>query len=284
MTMSETKNRYVPVLNDGFVGLLDWLGSDQDIVNAARVSYAPLGSKKTYEEDRKLIRYLMRHRHTSPFEMAELKFHVRVPIYVWRQWIRHRTASVNEVSGRYTVLKESFHRLSADEWRFQSNSNRQGSDGYAPNDVGTQLSEAEDAFLQAAYKLYMERIDQGIAREQTRKDLPLSICTEAYWKIDLHNLLHFLELRLDAHAQFEIRQYAQVIANFVKELFPLTWEAFCDYRLNAITLSALEQRILGSVFVNSFSQLCKLIEDDTDLTEREKDELKAKIMKMQMHV
>jgi thymidylate synthase (FAD) len=233
-----------PVLDDGFVCLVDVMGDDQSVVAAARVSYGQ-GTRKV-SDDRGLIRYLMRHRHTTPFEMAELKFLVRVPMDAWRQWIRHRMASVNEYSTRYSIAIDAAQATPPDQWRAQSELNRQGSQGFLPPEKGAALSEAERAFQQQARQLYERRLEQGVAREQARKDLPLSTYTEAYWKIDLHNLLHFLSLRMDEHAQLEIRQYAQTIGEqIVRPLFPLVWEAFVDYRLQGMPLSRLEQETIA---------------------------------------
>lgn len=227
------------VLNDGFVCLVDCMGDDSAVVQAARVSYGE-GTKKV-SDDRTLIRYLMRHRHTTPLEMAEIKLLVRVPMDCWRQWIRHRMASVNEYSTRYSVAIDSMQSTPPDEWRIQATTNRQGSDGHLSLDKGQALSKSEAAFQHAAEKLYQERLEMGVAREQARKDLPLCTYTEAYWKIDLHNLLHFLALRMDSHAQLEIRQYATTIGEqIVAKLFPMVWEAFIDYRRDASALSRLE--------------------------------------------
>lgn len=232
-----------PVLDDGFVCLVDLMGDDSAVVQAARVSYGA-GTKKV-SDDRTLIRYLLRHRHTTPFEMAELKFLVRVPMDCWRQWIRHRTANVNEYSTRYSVAIDAAQTTRPDEWRSQSSQNRQGSGGFLPREVGEQLSAAERALQAQARAVYEARLEAGVAREQARKDLPLSTYTEAYWKIDLHNLLHFLALRMDMHAQEEIRQYATTIGReIVRPLFPVVWEAFEDYRLHATTLSRLEQGVM----------------------------------------
>lgn len=232
-----------PVLDDGFVCLVDLMGDDSAVVQAARVSYGA-GTKKV-SDDRTLIRYLLRHRHTTPFEMAELKFLVRVPMDCWRQWIRHRTANVNEYSTRYSVAIDAAQTTRPEEWRTQSSHNRQGSGGFLPRELGEQLSAAERALQAQARAVYEARLEAGVAREQARKDLPLSTYTEAYWKIDLHNLLHFLALRMDVHAQEEIRQYATTIGlQIVKPLFPVVWEAFEDYRLHATTLSRLEQVVM----------------------------------------
>jgi thymidylate synthase (FAD) len=228
-----------PVLDDGFVCLVDCMGDDSAVVQAARVSYGA-GTKKI-SDDRSLIRYLLRHRHTTPFEMVELKFLVRVPMDCWRQWIRHRTANVNEYSTRYSVAIDSAQATPPEEWRSQATQNRQGSGEMLPIETGTQLTQAEAEFQAAARRLYQERLDAGVAREQARKDLPLCTYTEAYWKIDLHNLLHFLALRMDSHAQWEIRQYATTLGEeIVKPLFPMVWEAFNDYRLNAMFLTRLD--------------------------------------------
>ena len=232
-----------PVLDDGFVALVDVMGDDRAIVQAARVSYGE--GTRSVSDDRTLLRYLMRHGHTSPFEMAEVKLFVRVPMDCWRQWIRHRTASVNEYSTRYSVAIDAAQQTPPDRWRLQSVRNRQGSEGFLPPQLGQELSAAEAELQAHACRVYQRRLELGVAREQARKDLPLSTYTEAYWKIDLHNLLHFLELRLAPEAQWEIRQYAQTIGyEIVRPLFPLVWEAFEDYRLQAVRLSRLEQAVI----------------------------------------
>ena len=233
----------LPVLNDGFIRLVDYMGSDESIVQAARVSYGK-GTRKVHQ-DRGLIRYLMRHRHTTPFEMCEIKLHVRVPMDCWRQWIRHRTASVNEYSTRYSEAIDSAQLTDDGQWREQSRGNRQGSTGFLTRELGSELSEREATLIRDSRRLYRERLEAGVAREQARKDLPLSTYTEAYWKIDLHNLLHFLALRMDAHAQWEIRSYAIVIGEQILSRWcPITWEAFQDYRFHSATLSRREQQII----------------------------------------
>jgi thymidylate synthase (FAD) len=242
--VSELRWKKLPVLDDGFVCLVDSMGDDQSVVQAARVSYGE-GTRRV-SDDRGLIRYLLRHRHSTPFEMAELKFLVRVPMDCWRQWIRHRTANVNEYSTRYSLAIDAMQTTAPDAWRTQATENRQGSGGFLDPKQGQALSAAEAEFQQAARQLYEARIAAGIAREQARKDLPLSTYTEAYWKVDLHNLLHFLALRMDAHAQWEIREYASTIGNeIVRPLFPLVWEAFVDYRLEGVFLSRLEREVLS---------------------------------------
>ena len=233
----------LPVLDDGFVALVDCMGDDGSVVQAARVSYGE-GTRRV-SDDRQLIRYLLRHAHTTPFEMAELKFVVRVPMDCWRQWIRHRTASVNEYSTRYSLAIDAMQTTGDDEWRSQAATNRQGSGDFVPPAEGHRLTEAEQELQRLARRVYEQRLEAGIAREQARKDLPLSTYTEAYWKIDLHNLLHFLALRMDTHAQLEIRRYAETIGReIVAPLFPLVWEAFLDYRVQAMRLTRLDQEVI----------------------------------------
>ena len=235
-----------PVLDNGFVCLVDCMGDDAAIVQAARVSYGE--GTQSVSDDRTLIRYLMRHRHTTPFEMAEVKLLVRVPMDCWRQWIRHRTASVNEYSTRYSVAIDAATETASDAWRLQKTTNRQGSEGFLNVDDGAKLSALEHDFHRWTRVLYEHRIALGIAREQARKDLPLCTYTEAYWKIDLHNLFRFLSLRMDSHAQHEIVQYATTIGEqIIRPLFPLAWEAFSDYTLNAIRLTRLEQDVIAKL-------------------------------------
>ena len=233
-----------PVLNDGFVCLVDWMGSDSAVAQAARVSYGE-GTRKV-SDDRTLLRYLMRHQHTTPFEMAEVKFLVRVPMDCWRQWIRHRTASINEYSTRYSLAIDSTFNTAPNAWRIQATANRQGSDGLLDEKIGQTLTEEETTFHQEARTLYQKRVDLGVAREQARKDLPLSTYTEAYWKIDLHNLFHFLALRMEPNAQAEIVRYATTLAEeIVRPLFPLSYEAFLDYRLGAMRLTRLDRGVIA---------------------------------------
>ncbi len=280
-----------PVLNDGFVCLVDCMGDDSSVVQAARVSYGA-GTKKV-SDDRGLIRYLMRHRHSTPFEMAEIKLLVRVPMDCWRQWIRHRTANVNEYSTRYSVAIDSVQTTAPDEWRSQAVSNRQGSEGFLPEEIGEKLTQAEQQFQDSARQLYQERLDAGVARELARKDLPLCTYTEAYWKIDLLNLLNFLSLRMDSHAQLEIRQYATTIGEqIVKPLFPVVWEAFQDYRMQSMFMSRLDievvQRLQGYAAENQlvppYSHDAFLACQDPAWREmtrnRERDECLSKLIRM----
>lgn len=229
---------------DGFVRYVDSMGDDAAVVQAARISYG--AGTKAVSDDRALIRYLMRHRHTTPFEMCELKLHIRCPMDVWRQWIRHRTASVNEYSTRYSEAIDATATTPPNAWRRQSTSNKQGSTGLLDDTIGRALSIEERALHVQTRAVYETRLREGVAKEQARKDLPLSTYTEAYWKLDLHNLLHFLELRMHPHAQSEIRDFAVAVGNIVQSWVPHTWEAFRDYRLEAVTLSAQEIAVVGA--------------------------------------
>jgi thymidylate synthase (FAD) len=222
------------------------MGDDSAIVQAARVSYGK-GTKRVHE-DRALIRYLIRHDHTTPFEMCEIKLHVRVPMDIWRQWIRHRTANVNEYSTRYSEAIDAAQRTAPGAWRTQSSVNRQGSAGVLAEAIGARLS-AEEAELQdRSRSVYEARLAAGVARELARKDLPLATFTEAYWKIDLHNLLHFLALRMEAHAQQEIREYATTIGEqIVARWVPVAWEAFQDYRRGGTRFSRAESAVVAAI-------------------------------------
>jgi thymidylate synthase (FAD) len=278
------------VLDDGFIRVVDYMGSDEAIVQAARVSYGK-GTKKV-NEDRGLIRYLMRHHHSTPFEMCEIKLHVRVPMDCWRQWIRHRTANVNEYSTRYSLAIDAAQKTEPSDWRMQTLGNRQGSTGVVSKASGKRLTEREAALQKLSRELYEDRIATGVAREQARKDLPLSTYTEAYWKVDLHNLLHFLALRMEAHAQFEIRSYANIIGHeIVKKWCPLTWEGFLDYRMNAMTLSSIESEIIGQIAAGETKKAYKLAiqwglisKENPEKKNRERDELTEKLLKFNLPV
>jgi thymidylate synthase (FAD) len=230
-------------LDKGFVRLIDVMGDDAAIVQAARVSYGS-GTKKVHE-DRGLIRYLMRHLHTTPFEMVEFKFHVKLPIFVARQWIRHRTANVNEYSGRYSEMKDEFYVPDPDQVRAQSAMNKQGRadiafDATAAESIRTSMQQTQDML----YGQYQELLSTDLAREIARINLPVSNYTEWYWKTDLHNLFHFLRLRIDAHAQYEIRVYGEAMAEIVKAAVPLAYEAFEDYILHARRFSRTELEVM----------------------------------------
>jgi thymidylate synthase (FAD) len=276
------------LLDDGFVRLIDYMGDDSSIVQAARVSYGA-GTKRV-QDDRALIRYLLRHSHTTPFEMCEIKLHVRVPMDVWRQWIRHRTANINEYSTRYSVAIDAAQKTPPDRWRRQSPENKQGSGGFLAAEEGAPLSESELDLQRTARLVYEARITSGVAREQARKDLPLSTYTEAYWKIDLHNLLHFLSVRMDAHAQEEIRTYATAIGEqIVAKWVPFVWEAFLDYRAKSLQLSRIEFEIVCSLIARSPERARAVAESngllksgkDTKLApNRERKELESKIRRL----
>ena len=249
--MGGSNRRQIQVHEFGFVALVDVMPrlapagqtADSAIVQAARVSYGA-GTKKV-NEDRGLIRYLLRHRHTTPFEMVEFKFHVAMPIFIARQWIRHRTANVNEYSARYSLVPDRFYAPTRDDVRAQSVLNRQGGD--EPIDDETAGAFAD--YLEKAESLhedYLKLTERGLARELARIGLPQSVYTEWYWKIDLHNLLHFLSLRLDSHAQKEIRDYAEAMLRLVEPIVPMTIEAFRDYRLGAVSLTRLEVEAIRS--------------------------------------
>ncbi len=215
----------LPVLDKGFVRMVDYMGGDARIVQAARVSYGE--GTKTYREDAGLIDYLLRHRHTSPFEHVLFEFHCKMPIFVARQWIRHRTASVNEISGRYSVLKDEFYVPPAEAVAFQSETNKQGrSTEEVPEAVRAQVIEILTRDQETTYASYQRLLDEGVARELARINLPVSIYTEWYWRIDLHNLFHFLALRLDPHAQWEIRVYAEAMATCAQAVAPLAYASF----------------------------------------------------------
>ncbi len=232
-----------PVLDHGFVRLVDYLGGDARIVQAARVSYGE--GTKTVREDRALIDYLLRNRHTSPFEQVILTFHVKMPIFVARQWIRHRTARLNEISGRYSVMRDEFYVPRPDEVRFQSRDNRQGgSEDEVPGELRERVIDALRRDQSATYGRYEDLLEDGIARELARINLPLSLYTEMYWQIDLNNLFHFLRLRMDWHAQYEIRAYGDAMATMVRAVAPLAYEAFEEHVLGAHTFSAGELRVL----------------------------------------
>lgn len=238
----ELQDKYFPVLSNGFVALKDFMGTDADIERAARVSYGQ-GTRKQ-SDTRTLLRYLVRHRHTSPLEMGEMAFHVRLPMDVNRQLIRHRTFNFNEYSTRYSVAIDACEKTEPDQWRQQASSNKQGSSGFFDPEVGNEFTLYEEKIHLDSRTIYKDRIKKGMAREQARKDLPLSTYTELYVKGDVHNMFHFLGLRLDSHAQAEIRAYANLIAAIAQQLFPMCFEAFVDYRLCSRTFSRLEMEIL----------------------------------------
>ena len=238
----------VPVLDHGFIRVVDYMGDDAAIVQAARVSYGR-GTRKV-SEDRGLINYLMRHRHTTPFEMCEIKYHVKLPIFVARQWIRHRTANVNEYSGRYSILDNEFYIPAPEHLAAQATTNRQGRGTILEGAVAQHVLDLLREDAERAYRGYAQLLNEdaagtpidptrlGLARELARMNLSLNFYTQWYWKTDLHNLLHFLSLRADAHAQYEIRAYAEAMLGTLARWVPMTHAAFLEYRMNAALISA----------------------------------------------
>lgn len=236
---------YFPVLDHGFVSLVDYMGGDEDVERAARVSYGY--GTRTQSRTRGLVRYLRRHRHTTPSEMVELKFHCAMPMFVARQWIRHRTANVNEYSGRYSLMPLLFYTPEAEHFALQSEVNHQGRGARAAGEVHGEAVARWESLRRESGALYGNLLASDVAREIARIDLPLSTYTQWYWKIDLHNLLHFLTLRVDSHAQYEIRVYAEVMAAMVRRVAPLSYEAWVDYDLAGRPLSRGERRALAAL-------------------------------------
>ena len=271
----------IEVLDHGFVRVIDYMGDDSSVVQSARVSYGK-GTKKI-SNDKGLIKYLMRHRHSTPFEMCEIKFHIKLPIFIARQWIRHRTANVNEYSARYSILDKEFYIPSAENLAAQSQINNQGrgdalTDDEASNVIQILKNDAEQTY--ANYETLLNEnssggvLDEGksgIARELARMNLTLNTYTQWYWKIDLNNLLHFLALRADEHAQYEIRVYADVMLDLVKKWVPLTYEAFEDYRMGGTELSAKEIKLMRKLLKGE-----KVSFEDEGLSKREWSELQNK--------
>ncbi|MBI1334807.1 MAG: FAD-dependent thymidylate synthase [Armatimonadetes bacterium] len=228
----------IKVLDKGFVRLVDYMGGDQRIVQSARVSYGE--GTKTVRQDRALIHYLIKHWHTSPFEQVQLTFHCKMPIFIARQWIRHRTARLNEISGRYSIMKDEFYVPEPSQVAFQSANNKQGRSDSLPLDDALAIIAQMEKEQKDAYTDYTDMIDKGVARELARTNLPLSLYTEWYWQIDLHNLFHFIRLRIDPHAQYEIRVYAEALAKCAKAVAPFAYEAFEEHILGSVTFSKAE--------------------------------------------
>jgi thymidylate synthase (FAD) len=262
----------IPLLDHGFIRVIDYMGTDSAIVQAARVSYGK-GTKKV-SEDAGLIRYLLRHRHTTPFEMCEIKLHIKLPIFVARQWIRHRTANVNEYSGRYSIMDREFYVPAPEHLAAQSVSNRQGRGDVLEGEEAARVLEILKEDSRNAYQHYEEMMNcteegvvldekkQGLARELARMNLPVNFYTQWYWKIDLHNLMHFIALRADPHAQYEIRVYAEAMLDILKRWVPTTAQAFADYRMGAAELSAqgldvIRRRLKGEAVTQETSGLSK---------------------------
>ena len=270
--LEEMLYRAVPVLDHGFVRVIDYMGDDGAVVQAARVSYGR-GTRRV-SEDAGLIRYLMRHRHSTPFEMCEIKFHVKLPIFVARQWIRHRTANVNEYSARYSIMDREFYIPALEQLAAQSASNRQGRGDVLAGEEAAEVMDLLRTDAARNYEHYVWMLNEdgadnardpgrdGLARELARMNLTLNCYTQWYWKTDLHNLLHFLSLRADPHAQYEIRVYAEAMIGMLRAWVPATYQAFVDYRLGAVTLSAqmlavVKRRLAGEAVTQAESGLSK---------------------------
>ncbi len=288
-TLSETRRATVPaleevlyepmpVLDHGFVRVIDYMGDDAAIVQAARVSYGK-GTKKV-SDDAGLINYLLRHRHTTPFEMCEIKYHIKVPIFIARQWIRHRTANVNEYSARYSVLDREFYIPSADQLASQSTQNHQGRGDLLEGEEAQRVLDILKDDATRNYDHYIEMLNEnedgnivdesnsGLARELARMNLTLNMYTQWYWKIDLHNLLHFLSLRADAHAQYEIRVYADAMLETVQRWVPIAHKAFMQYRVGGVGLSAAALEIVKKMLAGE-----SVSQEDSGMSKREWREL-----------
>ncbi len=240
----------IKVLDKGFVRMVDYLGGDARIVQSARVSYG--AGTKTVREDKGLINYLMRHRHTSPFEQVTLTFHTKMPIFVARQWVRHRTARLNEISGRYSVMKDEFYVPEAEQIHRQSTTNRQGrQEESVPPELAQKVRDLITSDQSSNYAHYEDMLKDDIARELARINLPLSLYTEWYWQIDLHNLFHFIKLRADSHAQYEIRVYAEALAKCAKAVAPYAYEAFDDNIMNGMLFSGAELEAVKAMLKGS---------------------------------
>lgn len=281
--MEELLYEPIKVLDHGFIRVVDYMGDDAAVVQAARVSYGR--GTKAVSQDRGLIRYLMRHWHTTPFEMCEIKLHVKLPIFIARQWIRHRTANVNEYSARYSLMDREFYIPAPENLASQSQTNRQGRGDVLEGAEAARVLEILKTDSESCYDHYMEMLNlddatdqkldsskQGLTRELARMNLTLNYYTQWYWKIDLNNLLHFIMLRADPHAQFEIREYANAILEVVRKWMPLTCESFLDYRMNAVTLSAQMKEIVQRMLKGE-----KVTQPESGLSQREWDELLDKL-------
>jgi len=254
------------VLDQGFIRIIDYMGSDSAIVQAARVSYGK--GTKQINQDEALIKYLIRHYHTTPFEMCEIKFHVKLPIFVARQWIRHRTANVNEYSARYSILDNEFYIPQPENIAKQSDTNKQGRGEIFDSVTTKRIIDSLTNDSNLVYSHYEQLIEQGFAREMARGNLTLNYYTQFYWKIDLHNLLHFLRLRADKHAQYEIRVYAEKMLELVKKWVPLTYNAFVEYRLESACISKKGLEIIRKLIKGE-----KITREESGIGQREWNEL-----------
>jgi len=280
--LEEVLFRPIPLLDHGFVRVIDYMGDDGAIVQAARVSYGK-GTRRV-QDDAGLINYLMRHRHTTPFEMCEIKYHVKLPIFVARQWIRHRTANVNEYSARYSVLDKEYYIPAPEQLATQSHSNRQGRGAVLEGEEAARVLDILRDDSERCYADYEEMLNEdrdgnrlkenreGLARELARMNLTLNTYTQWYWKIDLHNLLHFLSLRADPHAQYEIRVYADAMLETVRRWVPITCEAFTNYRMGGVQLSARGLDVVKKLIAGE-----AVAQEQSGLSKREWRELMATV-------
>jgi thymidylate synthase (FAD) len=272
----------VPLLDHGFIRVIDYMGDDSAIVQAARVSYGR--GTKALNEDRGLIRYLMRHRHSTPFEMCEIKFHVKLPIFVARQWVRHRMANINEYSARYSIMDREFYIPAPEQLATQAASNRQGRGAVLEGGEAARVLDLLRDDSGRNYDHYVEMLNedekgkvidesrQGLARELARMNLTLNTYTQWYWKTDLHNMLNFLSLRADSHAQYEIKVYAEAMLDILKDWTPIAHEAFCDFRLGSLTLSAQMLEVVKRIVSGE-----KVFQETSGMSPREWRELSSAI-------
>ncbi len=264
--LDEKLNEPIQVLNHGFVRLIDYMGDDSAIVQAARVSYGK--GTKTVNQDAGLIKYLMRHKHTTPFEMCEIKLHIKLPIFVARQWLRHRTASVNEYSARYSILDSEFYIPEKDKIALQSSTNNQGRGDTMSEQEATEIIDSMTHDASHCYKTYEDFLAKDLTRELARINTTLNIYTQFYWKINLHNLLHFLNLRADKHSQYEIRVYAEAILELVKLWVPMTYNAFVEYAMESVNLSKSALSLVKKMLNNE-----NVSREESGMSKREWDEI-----------
>lgn len=277
------------VLDHGFLRLVDYMGGDADVENAARISYG--GGTRKVSETRGLLRYLMRNDHTSPFEMVSLKFHQKMPVFVARQWVRHRTASLNEYSARYSVVKDEFYMPDASVLSVQATNNKQGRGDTISPEMAEEVQNKLRKSFEDSHELYRWLLDPdngpGLAREIARLPLSVGVYTEWIWKANLHNILHLLKLRMDPHAQYEIREHANAMADVVKDAVPIAWEAFQDYKINSLPITGPEQVVLidllaGKGVIFDASAVEGAAKKLGITNKREIGELKAKLQKLQL--
>ena len=259
------------VLDKGFIRLVETMGTDESVVQAARISYGK--GTKSINDDTNLIRYLLKHKHSTPFEMCEIKLHIKAPIFVVRQWMRHRTASINEYSARYSEMSDDFYFPSPDSLQKQSQVNKQGREGSFSDEESELILSKMQGICNNAYHEYGELLKMGLSREIARTILPINIYTEFYWKIDAHNLMHFLKLRSSDHAQYEIRVYADAILAIFADWMPITYQAFVDYNLKSVTLSRIELQMLKKSIDQT--KLHDIVESSNELSKREKFQIKT---------